>query len=58
MTSNKISKLSDAELQLMESILYNSFKDHTNMHMRKQITQLINAVKQQRELNETLSIKW
>ena len=58
MTANKIASLSDSDLKLMESILYNSFRDHTNMHILRQITALINAVKDQRDLNEKLSIKW
>lgn len=58
MTANKIANLSDSDLKLMESILYNSFRDHTNMHILRQITSLINAVKDQRDLNEKLSIKW
>ena len=58
MTANKIASLTDAELKLMESILYNSFKDNTNMHVLRKITVLINAVKDQRDLNEKLSIKW
>ena len=58
MTANKIANLSDADLKLMESILYNSFRDNTNMHILRQITSLINAVKDQRDLNEKLSIKW
>lgn len=58
MTANKIANLSDSDLKLMESILYNSFKEQTNMHILRQITALINAVKDQRDLNEKLSIKW
>jgi len=58
MTANKIANLSDSDLKLMESILHNSFKDNTNMHVLKQITVLINAVKDQRDLNEKLSVKW
>ena len=58
MIANKIANLSDSDLKLMESILYNSFRDHTNMHILRQITALINAVKDQRDLNEKLSIKW
>ena len=58
MIANKIANLSDADLKLMESILYNSFKDNTNMHVLRQITVLINAVKDQRDLNEKLSIRW
>jgi len=58
MTANKIASLTDADLKLMESILYNSFKENTNMHVLRKITVLINAVKDQRDLNEKLSIKW
>ena len=58
MIANKIANLSDADLKLMESILYNSFKDNTNMHVLRQITVLINAVKDQRDLIEKLSIRW
>ena len=58
LTSRKIANLSDAELELMESILFNSFRDHTNIHILRQITALINAVKDQRDLNEKLSVKW
>ena len=58
MTANKIANLSDSDLKLMESILYNSFKEQTNIHILRQITALIKAVKDQRDLNEKLSIKW
>lgn len=58
MVSNKIAQLSEYEIRYIESLLGAALSKETSLTQKRMVLSCLNAMKSQRELNTTLSVKW